>query len=65
MEERNETTFPTGRLKISRVVKSQKVGQTSTSPPAESCVVTFWEPEGDLKVRKAYGVAGLRRHKLL
>jgi len=28
-------------------------------------VVTFWEPEGDLKIRKAYGVAGLRRHKLL
>ena len=65
MEERNETTFPTGRLKISRVVKSGKAGQTSTSPPVESCVVTFWEPEGDLKIRKAYGVAGLRRHKLL
>ena len=65
MEERNETTFSTGRLKISRVVKSGKVAQTSTSPPLESCVVTFWEPEGDLKIRKAYGVAGLRRHKLL
>ena len=65
MEERNETTFSPGRLKISRVVKSGKVAQTSTSPPLESCVVTFWEPEGDLKIRKAYGVAGLRRHKLL
>jgi len=65
MEERNETTFSTGRLKISRVVKSGKAGQTSASPPVESCVVTFWEPEGDLKIRKAHGVAGLRRHKLL
>ena len=65
MEVRNETTFSPGRLKISRVVKSGKVAQTSTSPPLESCVVTFWEPEGDLKIRKAYGVAGLRRHKLL
>ena len=65
MEERNETTLSTGRLKISRVVKSGKASQTPTSPPVESCVVTFWEPEGDLKIRKAYGVAGLRRHKLL
>jgi hypothetical protein len=65
MEERNETAFPTGRLKISRAVKSAKAGQMSASPAVESCVVTFWEPGGDLKIRKAYGVAGLRRHKLL
>jgi uncharacterized protein DUF1670 len=65
MEESNETTFPTGRLKISRVAKSgKKAGQTSV-PPVQSCVVTFWEPEGDLRIRKAYGVSGLRRHKLL
>ena len=25
----------------------------------------LWDPEGDLRIRKAYGVAGLRRHKLL
>jgi hypothetical protein len=65
MEERNETTFPTGKLKISRVVKSGKADQASPLPTEQSCVVTFWEPEGDLKIRKAYGVAGLRRHKLL
>ena len=65
MEERNETTFPTGKLKISRAFKSGKADQTSPSPPVQSCVVTFWEPEGDLRIRKAYGVAGLRRHKLL
>jgi Protein of unknown function (DUF1670) len=65
MEERNETTFPTGKLKISRVVKSGKADQASPSPTEQSCVVTFWEPAGDLKIRKAYGVAGLRRHKLL
>jgi hypothetical protein len=65
MEERNKTTFPTGRLKISRVARSGKAGQTSAPPAEQSCVVTFWEPEGDLKIRKAYGVAGLRRHKLL
>jgi hypothetical protein len=65
MEERDKTTFPTGRLKISLVAKTGKAGQTSSSPAVEFCVVTFWEPEGDLKIRKAYGVAGLRRHKLL
>jgi hypothetical protein len=27
--------------------------------------VTFWDPEEDLRIRKVYGVAGLRRHKLL
>lgn len=65
MEERNETTFPAGKLKISRVVKNGKADQASPSPTVQFCVVTFWEPEGDLKIRKAYGVAGLRRHKLL
>jgi len=65
MEERTETTFPTGKLKVSRVVKGGKASQTSASPSVQFCVITFWEPEGDLKIRKAYGVAGLRRHKLL
>lgn len=65
MEENNETTFPTGRLKISRVAKSGKADPRTASPRVQSCVVTFWDPEGDLRIRKAYGVAGLRRHKLL
>jgi hypothetical protein len=65
MQERNETTFPLGKLKISRGVKNGKADQASPSPTVQFCVVTFWEPEGDLKIRKAYGVAGLRRHKLL
>jgi len=62
MEAKPETTLPAGRLKISRFVKAD---QTSASPALQSCVVTFWDPEGDLRIRKAYGVAGLRRHKLL
>jgi hypothetical protein len=65
MEAKSETTLPAGRLKISRFVKSGKADQTSASPALQSCVVTFWDPEGDLRIRKAYGVAGLRRHKLL
>jgi len=65
MEENNETTFPAGRLKISRLTKSGKADHRTASSTAQWCVVTFWDPEGDLRIRKAYGVAGLRRHKLL
>jgi len=64
MEPNTETSFPAGRLRISQVQKSRKVDHASP-PAAPWCVVTFWDPEGDLKIRKAYGVAGLRRHKLL
>ena len=65
MDENNETTLPTGRLKISRLAKSGKPERRTAPPVADSCVVTFWDPEGDLRIRKNYGVAGLRRHKLL
>ena len=65
MVENHETTFPAGRLKISRPTKSGKGDPRTASPTAQWCVVTFWDPEGDLSIRKAYGVAGLRRHKLL
>ncbi len=41
------------------------MGDSADSRMTQTCVVTFWDPEGDLKIRKAYGVAGLRRHKLL
>jgi len=65
MVENHETTFLTGRLKISRPTKSGKADHRTASRTAQGCVVTFWDPEGDLRIRKAYGVAGLRRHKLL
>lgn len=64
-EDNNETTFPTGRLKISRTAKTGRDSHRTAVPVALSCVVTFWDPRGDLGIRKAYGVAGLRRHKLL
>jgi hypothetical protein len=64
MEENNEPAFPAGRLKISRTANSGRADRAAT-PVSQCCVVTFWDPEGDLRIRKAYGVAGLRRHKLL
>jgi hypothetical protein len=63
MEENNESTLPVGRLRISR--RSGKADAKTASTAAPSCVVTFWDPEADAKIRKTYGVAGLRRHKLL
>jgi Protein of unknown function (DUF1670) len=63
MEEKNESTLPAGRLRISRRAGKGDSKTLSTATPW--CVVTFWDPEGDLKIRKTYGVAGLRRHKLL
>lgn len=65
MEEINEATFPAGRLRISRPAKIGKSDTRAASPAAQSCVVTFWDPESDLQIRKSFGVAGLRRHKLL
>lgn len=65
MEENNEKTFPVGKLKISRPVKSGKADNKLPPSDTQTCVVTFWHPETDVRVRKAYGVAGLRRHKLL
>ena len=65
MEKNNETTLPTGRLRISPRAKSGKADPTTPATTEPWCVVTFWDPEGDLKIRKTYGVAGLRRHKLL
>ena len=69
MEENNETAIPIGRLKISRPAagsaKSGKAARGVAPSTPHSCVVTFWDPEGDIRIRKAYGVAGLRRHKLL
>jgi hypothetical protein len=68
MEENNDTTLPVGRLKISRPTGSTKGGNAGwgiASSARHSCVVTFWDPVGDLRIRKAHGVAGLRRHKLL
>jgi len=54
--------LPEGKLKISRVVK---LASNGAKPETQSCLVTFVDPEGDSAIRKAYGVAGLRRHKLL
>jgi len=65
MEENNQAALSAGRLRISRRDKSGKADPKALSTAIEWCVVTFWDPEGDLKIRKTHGVAGLRRHKLL
>jgi Protein of unknown function (DUF1670) len=64
VEEINEAVFPAGRLKVSQASMTAK-GHRTASGAAHCCVVTFWNPAGDREIRKAYGVAGLRRHKLL
>ena len=64
MEENTQTALPAGKLRISRRANGGKADKT-LSTTAPWCVVTFWDPEGDLKIRKTHGVAGLRRHKLL
>lgn len=64
MNENQETTFPIGKLKIWRPQRKPESDGTALAT-APSCIVTFWDPEVDMKIRKAYGVAGLRRHKLL
>lgn len=54
--------MPLGKLKISR---SARPGEPVSDEFPAFCVVTFLESEEDAWVRKNYGVAGLRRHKLL
>ena len=57
------TELPEGKLKISRL--GRPLGQPSDEPEMLSCFVTFIDPEEDSLIRQTYGVAGLRRHKLL
>lgn len=57
------SALPEGKLKISRVARLNGAG--GASPEIQSCVVTFVDSATDVAIRKAYGVAGLRRHKLL
>ena len=64
MEPNNDIALSSGRLKISRLAKGGKA-ERRTASATHFCVVTFLDPEGDLRIRKTYGVAGLRRHKLL
>jgi hypothetical protein len=53
-----------GKLKISPAVQAARIA-AGAKLETESCLVTFVDSEGDTVIRKAYGVAGLRRHKLL
>jgi hypothetical protein len=56
--------LPEGKLRISRTLKSATM-TPDVKLETHSCLVTFVDPEVDPVIRKTYGVAGLRRHKLL
>ncbi len=65
MEQEILNMLPVGKLKVSRPVLSEGESATTLPHKTHSCLITFLDPETDPWVRKAYGVAGLRRHKLL
>jgi hypothetical protein len=61
MNEETLFSLPEGKLRISRA----KAGSSGAHREMQSCLLTFIDLELDSAIRKAFGVTGLRRHKLL
>ena len=59
------SSLPEGKLKISVTTRSAGRKFDKQEGQTQSCLITFCDFSIDTTVRKEFGVAGLRRHKLL